>query len=65
MTALIVIGIIIAVIALIMLIPIGADVGYEGGELRLEQAPKGEETQKTEKAQGTSSGRRGKAEKKA
>lgn len=35
MAALIVIGIIIAVIALIMLIPIGADVGYEDGQLRL------------------------------
>lgn len=35
MAALIVIGIIIAVIALIMLIPVGADVGYEDGRLRL------------------------------
>lgn len=35
MVALIVIGIIVAVIALIMLVPVGADVLYEGGELRL------------------------------
>ena len=35
MIALIVIGILAAVIALIMLIPIGADIGYEEGELRV------------------------------
>lgn len=33
--ALIILGIIAVIIALIMLIPIGADVAYEGGELRL------------------------------
>lgn len=35
MTALIVIGIIAAVIALIMLIPVGADAGYENGEVHV------------------------------
>ena len=33
MVALIIIGVIVLIIALIMLIPVGADVGYEGGEL--------------------------------
>lgn len=33
MAALIIIGVIALIIALIMLIPVGADVGYEGGEL--------------------------------
>ena len=33
MTALIIIGIIALIVTLIMLIPVGADVGYEGGEL--------------------------------
>lgn len=33
MTALIIIGIIALIITLIMLIPVGADVGYEGGEI--------------------------------
>lgn len=35
MTALIVIGVIVLLIAGVMLIPIGADAGYEGGELRV------------------------------
>lgn len=35
MVALTIIGILVAVIALIMVIPIGADVGFEEGELRL------------------------------
>lgn len=33
MVALIIIGVIVLIIALIMLIPVGADVGYEGGQL--------------------------------
>lgn len=35
MTALIVIGIIVLIIALIMLIPVGADIGYEDGVFSL------------------------------
>ena len=35
MLALIIIGILVAIIALIMIIPIGADIGYEDGELRV------------------------------
>lgn len=35
MIALIILGIIAAIIALIMLIPIGADIGYEGGQLTI------------------------------
>ena len=33
MVWLIVLGVIVGIIALIMLIPVGADVGYENGEL--------------------------------
>ena len=35
MVGLIILGVIIAIIAAIMLVPVGADVAYEGGELRL------------------------------
>ena len=35
MTALIILGIIAIIITIIMLIPIGADIAYEGGELRI------------------------------
>lgn len=35
MVALIILGAIALVITLIMLVPVGADVGYESGELRL------------------------------
>ena len=35
MVGLIILGVIIAIIVAIMLVPVGADVAYEGGELRL------------------------------
>ena len=35
MVGLIILGVIVAIIVIIMLVPVGADVGYEGGELRV------------------------------
>ena len=35
LVGLIILGVIIAIIVAIMLVPVGADVAYEGGELRL------------------------------
>ena len=35
MVGLIILGVIVAIIVAIMLVPVGADVAYEGGELRL------------------------------
>ncbi len=61
MLALIIIGVIVLLIALILIIPVGADIGYENGELKvsakacgvlMQLYPKPQEEEKNEKEQG-------------